>query len=184
MEFGFGNANNGPTTTLYWTAGPLGENGGTFGTLTANPSSVSATVASQLSVSISPTASLGNFVAGVGATYTSTAVADVISTAGSATLTVADLSGLGKPGFLYNPSGSGFSLASALTAAGASSGVGATGSAASAVSATPLTLVTYSQPISNDTPTITLAQAIGASDPLRTGSYSKTLTFTLSTTSP
>ena len=27
-------------------------------------------------------------------------------------------------------------------------------------------------------------QAIGASDPLRTGSYSKTLTFTLSTTTP
>ncbi len=32
--------------------------------------------------------------------------------------------------------------------------------------------------------TITLRQHIGANQPLRTGSYSKTLTFTLSTTTP
>jgi hypothetical protein len=31
---------------------------------------------------------------------------------------------------------------------------------------------------------VTFAQAIGASDALRTGSYAKTLTFTLSTTAP
>jgi hypothetical protein len=31
---------------------------------------------------------------------------------------------------------------------------------------------------------ITFRQPIGAQDPLRTGTYSKTLTFTLSTTSP
>jgi hypothetical protein len=31
---------------------------------------------------------------------------------------------------------------------------------------------------------VTFSQAIGANDALRTGSYSKTLTFTLSTTTP
>ena len=38
--------------------------------------------------------------------------------------------------------------------------------------------------MSNDPVTIAFKQHIGASDALRTGSYSKTLTFTLSTTSP
>ena len=38
--------------------------------------------------------------------------------------------------------------------------------------------------MSNDPVTITFRQHIGATQPLRTGSYSKTLTFTLSTTTP
>jgi hypothetical protein len=42
----------------------------------------------------------------------------------------------------------------------------------------------WSAPVSNATSTITFKQAIGASDPLRTGTYSKTLTITLSTTTP
>jgi hypothetical protein len=32
--------------------------------------------------------------------------------------------------------------------------------------------------------TIAFAQHVGANEPLRTGAYSKTLTFTLSTTTP
>ena len=43
---------------------------------------------------------------------------------------------------------------------------------------------TYSGPVSNDPVTITFKQAIGATEPLRTGAYTKTLTFTLSTTAP
>ncbi len=43
---------------------------------------------------------------------------------------------------------------------------------------------TWTAPVSNDPVTITFKQHIGASDALRTGSYSKTLTFTLSTTTP
>ena len=39
-------------------------------------------------------------------------------------------------------------------------------------------------PVSNDAVTITFKQAIAANEPLRTGVYSKTLTFTLSTTTP
>ena len=39
-------------------------------------------------------------------------------------------------------------------------------------------------PVSNESATIDFTQPIGANDALRTGSYSKTLTFTLSTTNP
>ena len=52
------------------------------------------------------------------------------------------------------------------------------------VGGSPLTLHTYSGPVSNDPLTIRFKQAIGASEPLRTGAYSKTFTFTLSTTAP
>ena len=38
--------------------------------------------------------------------------------------------------------------------------------------------------MSNEVVDVTFKQAIGSSDALRTGTYSKTLTFTLSTTSP
>ena len=43
---------------------------------------------------------------------------------------------------------------------------------------------TWTAPVSNDPVTIGFKQHIGANEPLRTGSYSKTLTFTLSTTTP
>ena len=48
----------------------------------------------------------------------------------------------------------------------------------------PLSLLTYAGPVSNDTVNLALRQHIAAGQALRTGSYSKTLTFTLSTTTP
>ena len=45
-------------------------------------------------------------------------------------------------------------------------------------------MLTYAAPVSNDAVTVTFQQAIAAADALRTGSYGKTLTFTLSTTTP
>jgi hypothetical protein len=45
-------------------------------------------------------------------------------------------------------------------------------------------VLNYTGPVSNDAVTLTFQQAIGSSDALRTGSYSKTLTFTSSTTTP
>jgi hypothetical protein len=42
----------------------------------------------------------------------------------------------------------------------------------------------WAEPVSNDAFTIGFRQEIGANDPLRTGTYAKTLTFTLSTTEP
>ena len=50
--------------------------------------------------------------------------------------------------------------------------------------AAPLSLLTYSGPISNDAVTLGFSQRIGANDALRTGAYAKTLTYTLSTTTP
>ena len=38
--------------------------------------------------------------------------------------------------------------------------------------------------MSNDPKTLAFKQSVGADEGLRTGSYSKTLTFTLSTTAP
>ena len=47
-----------------------------------------------------------------------------------------------------------------------------------------LNLLTWSAPVSNDAVTLEFQQSIGMTDALRTGSYTKTLTFTLSTTTP
>jgi hypothetical protein len=49
---------------------------------------------------------------------------------------------------------------------------------------TPATLLTYAGPVSNDPVAVTFAQHIAAGDPLGTGGYAKTLTFTSTTTSP
>ena len=43
---------------------------------------------------------------------------------------------------------------------------------------------TYTGPVSNDAAAVEFSQQINANDALRTGAYSKTLTFTLSTTAP
>jgi hypothetical protein len=43
---------------------------------------------------------------------------------------------------------------------------------------------TWTAPTANESVTINFTQHIGETDALRTGAYSKTLTFTLSTTQP
>ena len=104
----------------------------------------------------------------------------MISTAGSATLSIADPSSTAT-GHLVNGA---FSLPSALQAR-ATSAAG-TGAALANVggSASPTSLLNYSGPVSNDAVTLAFRQRIGATDALRTGTYSKTLTLTLSTTKP
>jgi hypothetical protein len=104
-------------------------------------------------------ASFGAFVPGVANTYSASTTANVISTAGDATLSVSDTGA--NPGKLVNGA---FALATPLEGLGV--------------------VKTYAGPVSNDAATITFKQAIAANEPLRTGSYSKTLTFTLSTTNP
>ena len=49
---------------------------------------------------------------------------------------------------------------------------------------TPLNLLTWTGPVDAGRVTLGFRQAIGATDVLRAGTYSKTLTFTLSTTAP
>jgi len=48
----------------------------------------------------------------------------------------------------------------------------------------PLNLFIWNAPVSNDALTLEFSQLINANDALRTGAYSKALTFTLSTTTP
>ena len=104
----------------------------------------------------------------------------MISTAGDALLSVADPSST-NTGHLVNGS---FFLPQPLQARARNAAN--TGTAYNNVgsSASPLNLLTYSAPISNDAVTLEFKQSIGANDALRTGTYSKTLTFTLSTTQP
>jgi hypothetical protein len=58
-----------------------------------------------------------------------------------------------------------------------------TGTAFNAIGAS-LNLLTWTAPVSHDAVRLEYQQAIGANDPLRTGTYMRTLTFTLSTTTP
>ena len=104
----------------------------------------------------------------------------MISTAGDALLSVADPSPQ-NTGHLVNGS---FFLPQPLQARARNAAN--TGTAYNNVgsSASPLNLLTYTAPVSNDAVSLSFSQRIGANDALRTGTYSKTLTFTLSTTQP
>jgi uncharacterized protein (TIGR03118 family) len=180
LEFGSGAANNGSTSTLFFTAGPNGETAGVFGRISANPLSVGGTVAATLSLSLGGPAAFGVFAPGVGKDYTAGTTATVVSTAGDAKLSVADPSTT-APGHLVNGA---FSLPQAVQA-NATSPAG-TGAAFAAVgdATTPTTLLTYPGPVTGDPVAVGFKQTIGAGDALRTGTYTKTLTFTLSTTTP
>jgi Chitobiase/beta-hexosaminidase C-terminal domain len=140
---------------------------------------VSGTVPSTLSLTLGTPASFGVFTPGLGRNYDTGMAANVISTAGDATLSVSDSSAT-APGHLVNGA---FVLPQALQVRAASLAAGP-GFGYAPMSAAPLDLLEYTGPTSNDAVSIGLRQAIGANDPLRTGTYSKTLTFTLSTTSP
>ena len=115
-------------------------------------------------------------------TYDSAAAATITSTAGNATLAVSDPS-TNSPGHLVNGA---FALAQPLQ-------VRATNAANPSTAFAPLsetagastTLLSYSGPTAGaDTATIGFRQSIGANEVLRSGTYAKTLTFTLSTTTP
>jgi X-Pro dipeptidyl-peptidase len=141
---------------------------------------VSGNVPATLSLTLGPAATFGAFAPGVTAPYTASTTANVISTAGDALLSVADPSSTAT-GHLVNGA---FFLPQPLQARGKKAGT--TGTAFNNVgsSASPLNLLTWSAPVSNDPVTLEFQQLINANDALRTGSYSKTLTYTLSTTNP
>jgi cytochrome c len=137
------------------------------------PGNVSGTVPATLSLTVGGPASFGAFTPGLARDYATTLGANVTSTGGDAALTVTDPD-TNAPGKLVNGA---FALASPVQAK-----VGA--AAFGPVSGSPLGLKSYGGPVSNDALTIDLQQSIASNDPLRTGTYSKTLVFTLSTTSP
>jgi hypothetical protein len=138
-------------------------------------------VPATLSLTLGSAASFGAFTPGLAKDYMASTTANVVSTAGDALLTVADPSST-VTGHLVNGS---FSLPQALQATASSLGGTAAGPFAPVGgSASPTALLTYAAPVSNDAVKVDFKQPIGANDALRTGSYSKTLTFTLSTTTP
>ena len=113
------------------------------------------TVPATLALTLGAPASFGAFTPGVDREYTAATTATVTSTAADAALTVSE------PGRLTNGA---FSLNEPLR-----------------VEIAP---ATWTGPVSNGAATITFRQHIGAQDALRTGAYTRTLTFTLSTTNP
>jgi hypothetical protein len=142
---------------------------------TSTTGTVGGTVPATLSLSLGGPASLGQLLPGVPNDYIASMTATVTSTAGDATLSVADPSNT-STGKLVNGA---FALAKPLLVnadGGAFTPIGGVSSAAP--------LLTYGAPVSNDAVTLGFKQSIGATDPLRTGSYGKTLTFTVSTATP
>jgi alkaline phosphatase len=146
---------------------------------TSVPAPAGGTVPTTLALAMTgATPTFGAFQPGVARNYTSQATAQVTSSAGDATLSVVDPSAT-NAGRLQNGA---FALATPLQVK-AASGKG-TGTAFSSLGSTPASLLTYGAPVSNDAVTIDFNQSIAANEALRTGAYSKTLTFTLSTTNP
>jgi subtilisin family serine protease len=143
------------------------------GSATSVGGTVGGTVPATLSLSLGSFASFGQFTPGVTNTYTTTANATVTSTAGDATLSVVDPDTV-HPGRLVNGQ---YAMTQPLKA-------NAKGGPFGTVSNSPLALLTYGGPVTNDVVGIGLQQPVASTDPLRTGNYAKTLTFTLSTTTP
>ncbi len=144
------------------------------------PGGAGGTVSPTLSLTLGTPASFAPFTPGLAKTYTAGTTATVISSAGDAALSVADPS-TSNTGHLVNGT---FTLPSALKASATSAAGTAAAGGAVGGSAAPTSLLTYGGPVSNDAVAVAFAQDIGQTDALRTGTYSKTLTFTLSTTTP
>jgi hypothetical protein len=139
------------------------------------PAGVGGSVGATLSLSLGAQPTFGAFTPGIAKDYAAGTTATVISTAGDAALSVADPSAT-APGHLVNGT---FSLPQTLQAAANAGAFAPVGG-----SAAPTSLLTYTGPVSNDSVALNFKQSIGANDALRTGTYAKTLTFTLSTTTP
>jgi hypothetical protein len=123
----------------------------------------------------------GTFQPTVAKSYETALAATVTTTTGNATLSVAD-NGLTAPGHLVNGA---FALPSPLNARAIDAGNPTQAFAPLAeATGTATTLLSYAGPVNSDIVTLGFRQAIGAGDVLRSGTYSKQLTFTLSTTAP
>lgn len=116
---------------------------------------VAASVPATLSLALGTPADFGAFTPGQTKTYEARTDANVISTAGDAALNVSD------PGHLANGA---FALPEPLQVS--------------------LSRTRWSAPVANDAVAMRFSQLVKAGDALRTGTYAKTLTFTLSTTTP
>jgi type 1 glutamine amidotransferase len=141
---------------------------------------VSANVPMVLALTLGSAPSFGQFQPSVDRDYDASTTATVLATSGAALLTVSDPA-TGTTGKLVNgdytlPSGL---LTRALSAKGAGGAFAPVGGTAS-----PTPLLNYSGAVNDGAVTLEFKQHIGVPDALRAGRYSKTLTFTLSTTTP
>ncbi len=139
---------------------------------------VGGSVPATLALTLGAPAAFGAFTPGVANAYTASMTATAISSAGDGLLSVGDPSATAT-GHLVNGA---FALPQALQVSATSPLAASTAGVSPVGAQTPL--LSYSGPVANDVATVAFVQAIGATDALRTGSYSKTLTFTLSTTQP
>ena len=129
------------------------------------PGTIGGTVPPTLALTLGAPASFGAFTPGVDRQYGASTTATVTSTAGDAAL------GVAGPAKLTNGA---FSLAQPLQVRAGDGAFGPVGRE----------LRRYDGPVSNDATAIDFRQAIADTEPLRTGTYGATLTFTLSTTAP
>jgi hypothetical protein len=168
------NADNGGATVWKTAAAPE------ILSATNTEGTVAGQVPATLSLTLGSAVPFGAFTPGVERTYEASGSATVVSTAGSATLSVADGASTAT-GRLVNGA---FALADPLMVSASSSAGSGAAPAPVGGSAAPTPLLTYGGPTSNDAVALNFRQHIGADEGLRTGTYSKTLTFTLSTTEP
>jgi hypothetical protein len=157
-DFGFEQGNDpAATSTPPFKVGPSGKTSELWRFDVSNlvEQTVGGTVPATLALTLGAPGTFGAFTPGVTRDYTATTKATVISTAGDATLSVSD------PGHLANGA---FTLPSPLGVA--------------------FSKAQWTAPTTNEDVTVTFSQHVDATDALRTGTYGKTLTFTLSTTNP
>jgi hypothetical protein len=131
---------------------------------------VGGTVPATLSLKLGAAPAFGPFTPGVAKDYFASTTATVTSTAGDAALIVQDTS----PFYTNHLVNGSFALPQELQVM----------NSAGAYQTMPAGVRFWGAPASNDVVPVNFKQSIGANDPLRTGTYAKTLTFTLSTTSP
>ena len=144
------------------------------GASVSQPGNLSGTVPATLALTIG-NASFGAFTPALARTYDASMVATVTSTGEDAALSVIDASSTAT-GRLVNGT---HALRSPVQ-------ISANGAAFAPLRSDngPLSLAAWTEPISSRIVEIAFKQSIAADEGLRTGSYAKTLTFTLSTTNP
>jgi cytochrome c len=147
---------------------------------TSSPGDISASVGSMLALTLAPTATFGPITPGVDHDYTTNVTGVVTSTDGDATLTVADTSA-NATGHLVNGA---YALASAIRAQATNVAHPTSAFAPVTGTAGPLVLLSYADPVSSDAITVGLKQSVSGGELLRAGTYSKALTFTLTSTTP
>jgi hypothetical protein len=123
--------------------------------------------------------SLPAFIPNIPRDYIATGSATVTSTAGNTAVTVHDASETAT-GRLVNGEAA---LAQPLNV-WASNAAGATAPTPLGGVSAPTTVMSYTGPVDSSPLTLSFRQTIGSTEALRSGTYSKTLTFTLSTTAP